>query len=382
MKRKLLILGLSLLLLASLVAACGAPSTVTVTAPAGAAPTVTVTVTAPAGSPSPTPTSTGVYDLTFAWTNEVPNQMVTEIFRPGGEFQRLLYERSNGRIRLKVVQKMFPTVDNVASVMQGKADMGDLLMPYHSGAYPWWSWAEVPGLVTSDAKEASFEEITVYRDPRMRALWKREHRKLGLEHLLIAQGGSGNLLATKKPINTLADIKGIKSRVYGALAAQGLKALGAATVTMPIAEVETSLMTGVIDAVLSGPLFLNRSGLARTVPYMTFLPMAPVWTDAAVINAQKFDSLPPDLQKVILEVSQIAEYQVTAANSSEINMAVLGIGYAGGKVSRLPQAEWDQALQLVAPIRDDWVKNAGPVGAEILPIAQEVLAKYRAFKPF
>ncbi|MBI4285813.1 MAG: TRAP transporter substrate-binding protein DctP [Chloroflexi bacterium] len=392
MKRKLLVLNLVLLLVVGLMVACGPAPTVTVTAPAGPAPTVTVTapggaaatvtVTAPAASPAPTPTSTGVYNLTFAWSHETPDVTAIEIFRPGGEFQRMLYERSNGRIRVKVVEKMFPTRDNIAAVIQGRADMADTSMPYHTGDYPFWAWTETPGLIDPDPAVAPGEEMAVYNDPRARELFRREYRKLGLEHLFFGQSGAGNILSTKKPIATLADMKGLKIRASGLYVSMGLKALGGATVTMSVTEVETSMMTGVIDAYVVGPLSVNRLGLPKLAPYITYLPLSPVYTWTAFMNAKSFDALPADLQQVVRDVTKIAEYRVSSADMAEMRMALQGITLQGGKLAKLPANELASALQILAPVRAEWLKQAGPLGTELLSIAEEVITKYREFKPF
>ena len=143
-----------------------------------------------------------------------------------------------------------------------------------------------------------------------------------------------------------------------------------------------ALMTGVVDAVLSGQLYLNRSGVAKICPYFTVLPLAPVWTDACIMNADSFDSLPSDLQEVIRSVSRDCELMVYSADTSELTMALKGIEYQGGTFTTMEPQEWAKALELVSPIREEWLERAGPLGAEILAIAEEVIANYRAFEPF
>jgi hypothetical protein len=58
-----------------------------------------------------------VYKLKFAW-NDIwgPKFRASQIYRPGGEMQRLLHERSNGRIQLEIISRMFSTADLFAAV--------------------------------------------------------------------------------------------------------------------------------------------------------------------------------------------------------------------------------------------------------------------------
>ena len=51
-----------------------------------------------------------VYELKFAW-NDIwgPKFRASQVYRPCGEMQRLVQERTNGRVKLKIISKMFPT---------------------------------------------------------------------------------------------------------------------------------------------------------------------------------------------------------------------------------------------------------------------------------
>ncbi|MEA3360811.1 MAG: hypothetical protein U9R17_15585, partial [Thermodesulfobacteriota bacterium] len=106
-----------------------------------------------------------VYKFTFAW-NDIwgPKFRCSQIYKPGGEMQRMLYERSGGRIQLKIVSRMFPATDILQAVATGKADMGDVPMPWHSGTYPLWNWGEIPGIVDEDPVKGLAEELAIYKD--------------------------------------------------------------------------------------------------------------------------------------------------------------------------------------------------------------------------
>ena len=86
-----------------------------------------------------------VYKLKFAW-NDIwgPKFRASQIYRPGGEMQRMLYERSNGRIQLEIISRMFPTGDLFVAVAKGKADMADVAMPWLSGTFPFGAGVKFP----------------------------------------------------------------------------------------------------------------------------------------------------------------------------------------------------------------------------------------------
>ena len=320
------------------------------------------------------------YTFTVSWLNWSPYYRCTQIFKPGGEFQRMLYERSGGRIKLNIVNKMFPSKEVLPAVIEGRADIGEVMMPNYSATYPYFVWGDVPGILSEDPEESRGEQLAVFQDPNFLKIWDKKHRELGLVHLFIAPGGSGNLLCAKKPVTKLGDMKGLKTRVYGFTPTMGIKAFGGISTPIALEEVETALLTGTVDAVLTGPLFANSIGLAKLAPYMTFTPLSPTWVDTCAINAKKFDSLPPDLQKVMRDVGREVEQMISMANTGEIIMALQSIKNANGKILSLEKAEQAKALELVAPIEAEWLKIAGPVGKEMLTIAKDVIRKYRAFE--
>jgi len=193
-----------------------------------------------------------VYEFTFAW-NDIwgPKFRASQIYRPGGEMQRMLWERSGGRIKLNIVPRMFPGTEILQAVATGKADMGDVPMPYLSGTYPLLNWGEIPGIVSEDPVKGLAEELAVYQDPKVQKLNDTALRKLGLTYWFITQWDPANGIWSKKEVNTLDDFKGLKVRVGGYLPTAGIKAMGASPVTIAGSELAPAMMAGTIDAVLT-----------------------------------------------------------------------------------------------------------------------------------
>jgi TRAP-type C4-dicarboxylate transport system substrate-binding protein len=64
----------------------------------------------------------------------------------------------------------------------------------------------------------------------------------------------------KKPIAKLADVKGLKVRVYDQNLAKFVESLGGTPVPIPFAETHQSLSLGVIDCAVTGPSSANSAG--------------------------------------------------------------------------------------------------------------------------
>jgi len=321
-----------------------------------------------------------VYKFTFAW-NDIwgPKFRASQVYRPGGEMQRMLYERSGGRIQLKIVPRMFPATDILLAVAQGKADMGDVPMPWHSGTYPLWNWGEIPGIVNEDPVEGLAEELAIYQDPRVLDIYDKTMRKIGLVFWFITQWDPANGIWSNKKATALSDCKGLKVRVGGYLPTKGIKAMGASPVTIAGSELAPAMMAGTIDAVLTSLGYGYSIGLAKVSKFFTLTPLSPTWTAVTVMNAKKFDSLPPDLQKVVIDVGRELQEMVSLSTTAEYIMSVDTVDLSGVKRLRFTPGEREKALKAVKVVEDEWLKLAGPEGQEILPFIKDTVARYRAF---
>jgi TRAP-type mannitol/chloroaromatic compound transport system substrate-binding protein len=126
------------------------------------------------------------------------------------------------------------------------------------------------------------------------------------------------------PIDTVADLKGVKMRAPEGLVNQVFAAAGAAPVNLPSSEVFTSLDKGVIDAADFSVFSTNQAqglnDIAKHPIYPGFhsMPMIEI-----SMNKAKWDSMPTDLQTLLEE--SVVEYAQTMvrklAASDEIAVA-------------------------------------------------------------
>ena len=320
------------------------------------------------------------YELTFAW-NDIwgPKFRSSQVYRPGGEMQRMLYERSNGRIKLKIISRMFPTDQLLQAVATGKADMADVAMPWESGTYPLWNWGEIAGIVHEDPVIGLAEELAVYQDPKVMEIYDKTMAKINLKYWFITQWDPANGVWAKKEIKTLDDLKGMKIRVGGYLPTLGIKALGASPVTIAGSELAPAMMAGTVDGVLTSLGYGYSIGLGKVSKTFTLTPLSPTWSAVTVINASKFKSLPPDIQKVIMEVGRELQQMVSLSTTAEYVMSIDTVDLSGVKRGSLSPAEQEKALQACKVVEEEWLKKTGKEGQEMLSAIKAAVTKYRNF---
>jgi TRAP-type C4-dicarboxylate transport system substrate-binding protein len=297
------------------------------------------------------------------------------LFQP---WEKTVEEQSGGRIDVQ----LFPSMQLGGKPPQlydqardGVVDISWTLLGYTPGRFPVSEVFELPFL------SGTATETTM-------ALQDYQAKYLGDElkdvHPLILHAPAAYKFHTKgKPVQTMADLAGLKIRAPSRTMTDGLNVLGATAVGMPVPEVPQALTTGVIDgAVIPWEVFGSLRIESVTQDHTEFgAENGGLSTSvmALVMNKAKYDSLPDDLKKVIDDnsgaaLAAMAGKVLDDAEAEERQKAM----DAGSTIVVIPEeglAEWKEASQ---PVTDAWVKamtDAGHDGQAMLDDAKAMLAK-------
>jgi len=148
-----------------------------------------------------------------------------------------------------------------------------------------------------------------------------------------------NLGWWKKPITSVAELKGLKFRTSG-MSGEVFKELGAAVVTVPPGEIVPALERGVIDgAELSGPCNDIAMGFqtVRKIYIMGSLQQTSGYMEV-LFNKKKFDALPPDLQAIVRNACMAETFHGTLkqAQQNMLDLETL-VKKDGVTVERVPE---------------------------------------------
>lgn len=322
-----------------------------------------------------------VYELTFAW-NDIwgPKFRASQVYKPCGEMERMVEERTNGRVKLKIISRMFPTNQLLESVATGKADMADLAMPWLSGTYPLLNWGIIPNIVDQDPVKALGEELAVYEDPKVVELMDERLKEVNLKFWFATQWDPANGIWSKKKITSLDDIQGMKMSVAGGFYGNmGVKAWGGSAVAITSAELAPAMMTGTVDAVLTSLGYGYSIGLAEVSDYYTLTPLNPTWTAMTVINRKTFESMPEDLQKTLMDVGRELQRMVSLSTTAEYVMSLDTVALSGVERKALPKAEYEKALEKAKVVEEKWLEETGKKGEEMLKAVRGAVEDYRSF---
>jgi TRAP-type C4-dicarboxylate transport system substrate-binding protein len=117
-----------------------------------------------------------------------------------------------------------------------------------------------------------------------------------------AYTGGVQVIHGRKPLGSLAALKGQKIRANNQMEAEALSRLGAIPTVMPASRLADGLAQGAIDAIVMSSGGLFQFGTARLVPnhYLLGMGTAPL---VVLMNRKKFDSLPAAAQALIRKYS-------------------------------------------------------------------------------
>lgn len=152
-------------------------------------------------------------------------------------------------------------------------------------------------------------------------------------------------LVTTFPVNKASDLKG-KRIAAGGLNQFWLEGTGAVPVTSSVNEAYSSLQTGVYEGwiLFSGSVLSAK--LYEVAPYVTKVGLGTFIGPAISMNKDKWDKLPPEVQKIFEEVGREFSDYMGEAMSKEYATTYDKLKAAGAKVSELSQEE-----------RVTWAKN-------------------------
>ena len=265
----------------------------------------------------------------------------------------------------------------VDQVKDGVADLIITLPGYTAGRFPVMEVFELP-FMTNSAEAGA------------RAAWDFHNKYAPKEFpgtKLIAMWihDEGYVHTRDKPVKTLADFKGLKMRAPTRQTNRLLAALGASPVGMPLPSIPDAVSKGTIDGFLLPWEVMPSLKLQEMVKFHSETdPSRPALYSSVFIfgmNQAKYDSLPPDLKKVIDNNSgEGLTQQIGKIWDESQAPGRKAATERGNSLYMVPASELDNWVKASAPLYDDWVADMdkrGLPGKQMLQDARSLLVKYK-----
>ena len=285
--------------------------------------------------------------------------------------------RSEGRIRIVVHAGGSLTKADQCwqGVLNGVSDIGMSCLAYTPGRFPLLEALDLPlgwpdGLTATRVATALAQKYAPKEVQGAKLLYLHAH-------------GPG-ILATAKPVRELEDVKGMKIRGTG-LSASIVSALGGVPVGMPQPETYDALQKGVVEGTLCPIETLKGWKQGEVIRYVTDTKAIGYTTAMFVaMNQRTWESLPADLQQIVLDVSaEWVDRHGQAWNEADEE----GLAYVrelGREVIELGADDVARWKSRMVPILEAYLSQTaakGLPGDEFLRDAQRMIAEAQAKRP-
>lgn len=171
------------------------------------------------------------------------------------------------------------------------------------------------------------------------------------------------LFHSRKPINRLEDVKGMRFRTSGGLYDKALAVLQAEPIAIPGSETYVALQRGVVEAVLMHSSSLWGWKWYEQLKYHIVMePAFSIYPILFGINTDRWDKLPKWAQDILWKASQ--EHMKTTAPQFETLSRDFQQKLAayGNNVVKMDPKEVQRFREKILPVTEQWAKENGEPG--------------------
>ena len=216
-------------------------------------------------------------------------------------------QRTGGQVKISVVSLAELAIqgpDTLTQVSDGTLDMVNIFTGYVAGEVPSLEvqslWGSAPGW------ETSYLTLTALAGDVDKIVEEATDGSLVLNRNWFA--GSDQWMYSAKPLRTVDDYSGLQIRTNSSSMSDFIKGMGGEPIFYSIAELYTSLQQGIVDAAAYGALLAVSANLNEVTDYMSG-PIIGFGYTNNVINKDKWNDIPADLQQIMIEEGAKAELE-------------------------------------------------------------------------
>ena len=298
--------------------------------------------------------------LTTGYAKDKPIEIVFSTYMPTSygylvtpltEFIAQVEKETNGRVKFKFFHsgQLYKGKEEFAALERGDIDMAAPNDLYLTGIVPETGISNLPFMWETPASMQKSLDA---------GLWKLGINVVFLKHNVVvlgtAAGGPYQIYAKGFKVTRPEDMKGRKWGVSGSTASKAIELLHGSPTTMSSGELYLALQRGTIDG-CTRPLItgLGRK-LYEVVDNITVTNMA-YFTCMLAINKKKWDSLPKDVQEVMIRAGKQRDRRQLEMLEAFMADAIKKYQEKGVDVHVASSQELAAFKQKMTPVIDWWL---------------------------
>jgi TRAP-type transport system periplasmic protein len=261
------------------------------------------------------------------------------------------------KITLHPGASLFKANEIKRAVQGGQTQIGEVILSGSANENALFGVDSIPFLATTYAEAKKLDDAS-------RPVLEKLLAGQGLK-LLYTVPWPGQSLYSKKPVTSLADLKGSKMRAYNPATTRIAELVGAQPVTIQLAELPQALATGGVDHFLTSSASGVDSKLYEQVKYFydvnAWLPR-----NAVVINAKAFDALDKATQAAVLKVGAAAGERGWKVSDQKDGEYLKELAAKGMTVDRSSLRLKAELKAIGERMTAEWLRQAGTEGQAIV----------------
>jgi TRAP-type C4-dicarboxylate transport system substrate-binding protein len=274
-------------------------------------------------------------------------------------FAQEIDKATAGKLKITVHPNasLFKANEIKRAVQTGQTPIGEFILSGAANENPLFGVDAIPFLATTYPEAKKLDTAS---QPALQKLLNTQGMKL-----LYTVPWPGQSLYTRKPVTTLADLKGTKMRAYNPATSRIAELVGAQPITIQLAELPAALATGVVDNFLTSSASGVDSKLYEQVKYFydvnAWLPR-----NAVVVNTKAFDALDKATQAIVLKIAADAASRGWKTSEQKDDEYLKELTARGMTVDR-GNAKLKAELKAVGErMTTEWLSKAGDEGKAIV----------------
>jgi TRAP-type mannitol/chloroaromatic compound transport system substrate-binding protein len=264
---------------------------------------------------------------------------------------------------------LFPVSETLDNVKNGIVEMAAIWSGYWAGKNPVFALA---ASIPADPITSFSEHY--YKMNKLTPLISRVYETNGVKSLGGFDFGPNEILMSNKPLQRLADFKGITIRTAG-IGGEFYAAIGASTVSLAAPEIYQGLQLGTVDAAEFNDWVVNSEmGLNEVTKYVIepVLHTGPTDDKTLIVNPKAWNELPDDLKAIVLNARDGAMATSARAYAAKSIASKNKYIAAGTKILTLPDADVAMARSVASNLLKTYAKKNADC-AEFIKTYAEIL---------
>ena len=276
------------------------------------------------------------------------------------EFAKNVSEKSGGKLTIVTHPggSLFKGGDIFRAVRTGQAQIGERFMSALGKEDPLLEVDSQPFLATSYD-----DAMKLYNASKSEIVKGLEEKGL---IFLYAVPWPAQGLYSKKAINSVADLKGLKFRAYNSATIRIAELTGMAPTKIEAAEISQAFSTGAVESMITSPTTGKNSKIWENgVEY--FYDIA-AWfpKNMVIVNKESWNKLDDATKKLVMNEAAVAEQKGWELSKKGNVADKKALSDAGMKVGKVNTALEKHFQKVGATMAEEWKQKAGSRGASVL----------------